>query len=535
MKENNFYSDDFEELIRGKTEQYKMYPSENVWKGVHSALHTKRKWFIGSMAFLVTGILFMAGRELILPSHTTGAHKIAAAGNATADSDAIKASNPENTAHAPMAIIRPVNNAASTKHTADNDDAPEEMDPAAAGISITLSHPVLDQSDLSDWLSHVVRLPAQAPSLDVIAARTSPADNPGVTPGHGGGDDVRVVSNDDQHAAADEQTRNGDDQQADGLTARSVLESLSARGAHEGRFAHTGTALESSKTNRNIVKGQDRLPESTASATKASATEIAEKDDADRVNWLHDYAMNILESTPKSGRTFLQFSLSPTASYRTLGGSDLSPKEPVSGPSVGVPNDYMDHSAAAGFEFNGSILYRVTRNFSIKGGLQFNYTRFPLQGYYSSGNTSTLLTSYGAAIDSSFGLTNRRRHTETPATTYSDYYQVSAPIGFELRVLGNERLQLNLAATFAPTYLLTSNAYVLSQGYMEMDQSPAKYRKLNFNAGAEAFLSYRVGDIRLQIGPEFRYQLLSTYNSSEPISENVKSYGIKIGITKPLP
>ncbi|HXC07138.1 MAG TPA: hypothetical protein VNZ86_20400, partial [Bacteroidia bacterium] len=68
MKENNFYSDDFEELIRGKTEQYKMYPSENVWKGVHSALHTKRKWFIGSMTFLVTGILFMAGRELILPS-----------------------------------------------------------------------------------------------------------------------------------------------------------------------------------------------------------------------------------------------------------------------------------------------------------------------------------------------------------------------------------------------------------------------------------------------------------------------------------
>ncbi len=68
MKESNFYSDDFEQLIREKTEQYKMYPSENVWKGVHSSLHTKRKWFIGSMAAMVIGILFFSGRELIAPS-----------------------------------------------------------------------------------------------------------------------------------------------------------------------------------------------------------------------------------------------------------------------------------------------------------------------------------------------------------------------------------------------------------------------------------------------------------------------------------
>src|ERR1700743_3890390 len=74
MKEFNFHKndfhlgDDFEQLIREKTEQYKMYPSEKVWKGVHNSLHTKRKWFIGSMAILVGGILFLAGRELINPS-----------------------------------------------------------------------------------------------------------------------------------------------------------------------------------------------------------------------------------------------------------------------------------------------------------------------------------------------------------------------------------------------------------------------------------------------------------------------------------
>src|SRR5882724_6056689 len=68
MKESNFYSDEFEQLLREKTEQYKMYPSEKVWKGIHGSLHTKRRWFITSMSLLVTGILFFAGRELLSPS-----------------------------------------------------------------------------------------------------------------------------------------------------------------------------------------------------------------------------------------------------------------------------------------------------------------------------------------------------------------------------------------------------------------------------------------------------------------------------------
>src|ERR1700749_1424602 len=95
MKESNFYSDEFEELIRGKTEQYKMYPSEKVWKGVHNSLHTKRRWFIGSMSFLVIGILFMAGRELILPSSHASSRKTA--GTGVTPSGTTKAATAENT------------------------------------------------------------------------------------------------------------------------------------------------------------------------------------------------------------------------------------------------------------------------------------------------------------------------------------------------------------------------------------------------------------------------------------------------------
>src|SRR5580698_1770673 len=102
MKESNFYSDEFEQLIREKTEQYKMYPSENVWKVVHSSLHTKRKWFIGSMAFLVIGTLLFSGKELLAPSHSLS-RKLAGAGAVPTDSfstDPARSGQPEDNSHA---------------------------------------------------------------------------------------------------------------------------------------------------------------------------------------------------------------------------------------------------------------------------------------------------------------------------------------------------------------------------------------------------------------------------------------------------
>src|ERR1700744_421409 len=117
MKESNFYSDDFEQLIREKTEQYKMYPSENVWKGVHNSLHTKRKWFIGSMALLVTGILYFSGKELIAPSTHAIAHRAngmagAATDLATADpavTDPARTNPAEDIPHSSFVTLRPNN------------------------------------------------------------------------------------------------------------------------------------------------------------------------------------------------------------------------------------------------------------------------------------------------------------------------------------------------------------------------------------------------------------------------------------------
>jgi hypothetical protein len=598
MKESNFYSDDFEQLIRDKTEQYKMYPSENVWKGVHSSLHTKRKWFIGSMAFLVTGILYFSGKELIAPSsHAVLAKKSAVAGASSSDgsindlsstdlssSDPSKTNQSEELQHAAFVRIRPANTtAASSRHTAatgtsGQEDGQEEVDQPYKGLTITISDPVITQPDLSALLSHVVRAPGDAPTLiaskgttqetamvkatednhaepgilDSWLVRSAP-ENPAARKVVDGATAARnnayVVSNVPANTSSSKET--GRESESEEVTARGVLESLSARGS---RSAHSSGIARSGSVGAHTSVAADALKDSAGESTRASTAAIGEAFDRQRINWLHDYAMYTLPASPSGGRLFLQMTFAPTVNFRSLSGGNYAPSKvmdnagPIATFHPGSPQNWVNHSPALGFEFGGNLLYRVTRNLTIKGGLQFNFSRFKILAYASSKPqqaTNTLNTPYGyynymdsiisttsttsAAAASNFG-------SKTQESLNNDYYQLSAPIGFELRVLGNERLQFNIGATIQPSYLLNTNSYMLTSDYSYYTKEPSLYRRWNVSGGIEAFLSYQMGPVRWQVGPEFRYQLLSSYDNSQyPINENLKGYGLKIGITKQLP
>src|SRR6185436_8086558 len=55
MTENSFNNRDFERFVKQNADQYRMFPSDKVWKGVHNALHTRRRWYgIGLALLLLT-------------------------------------------------------------------------------------------------------------------------------------------------------------------------------------------------------------------------------------------------------------------------------------------------------------------------------------------------------------------------------------------------------------------------------------------------------------------------------------------------
>ena len=70
--------------------------------------------------------------------------------------------------------------------------------------------------------------------------------------------------------------------------------------------------------------------------------------------------------------------------------------------------------------------------------------------------------------------------------------------------------------------------------YTNYTKEPSLFRKWNANSAVEAFISYQLGKFRWQIGPQFRYQLFSTYTDKYPLKENLTEYGIKVGITKTI-
>jgi hypothetical protein len=467
--ERNFYNDDdFEDLIKQKADQYKMYPSDKVWKNIHGSLHTRRRWFIAGMFTLITGILFFAGKELLAPSaHTVISKKIIE--NGAIDNNSNNISSPDKIVEA-------------------------SITPAFQEFKASPQKSISDEINIAgdDSIINVINnfLASEPNSLATNFSDNS-VDDINVKPHHS--TKIDITAGDNNTIAATE-------------IAPLVI----------------NQTLPEAVSNSSLINSEDK---------KQSGL-------------LQGSAPYELVSLKKLNRKYWQLYISPTASYRKLSGGDIyaNTKSNVqNGPIAATsqysgPNQYINNKPAIGFEIGSSFLYRFTRNLSFKVGLQFNYSSYSINAYASNSQPATI------ALNSINGPTNTITSYTNIGTIggkavvnlQNQYYQISAPLGFELRIMGNEKLQLHVGATVQPTYLLNRNSYLLSADYTNYTQEPSLFRRWNVNGAVEAFVSYKMGKIRWQVGPQFRYQLLSTYNSDYPINENLKEFGIKLGITKTI-
>jgi hypothetical protein len=491
MLERNFYTDDFEDLLRQKTDPYKMYPSDKVWNSIHASLHARKRRFVAGMSILICGILFLAGKELLAPSKS-----IADSRKLNASAQEAKTAEPK--AYAP---IGPSLAFSSLKKL-------ESADPTAPG-------PEAERAGLQPAWPMKVQEPIEQVQGSILASPLA-VEGPAIRET---GTNV-FVSADFSNGSASPY----------GLPDRVIVSPVSER--HEAE--------------QPSVKAVEplRIP---ASGLKQAPLSPDEQTDQLQINWLLDYASENLVPAKKP-RTDWVLYLSPTVNYRGLmGNSNYS----VAKPSVqNVPialvqysttNEFVDNTPALGFEAGGGLKYHLTRNLSFLGSIQFNYLHYTIRTYQSSGpQPATIVlnspaTFYGVAQDSIMSYSNLRNFGGKSAENLQNrYFEISMPLGLELRVLGNDRLQFNLAATIQPTYLLNRNGYVLTTDFASYTKAPSLYRKWNLNSGFEAFLSYQTGKLRWQIGPEIRYQILSTYSNQYPFKENLVGYGIRIGVSKAI-
>lgn len=497
--ERGFHNDDFEQLIRQKADQYKMFPSDSVWKGIHRSLHTRRKWYGLGLLLFLAGISYLASLQLMAPSTPSKKIQTHIASSKLNSSVSIASSN---------SISGPV--AAN----------PDQSGPGHnnAGFSVFSAAPYIGSNSNGG---------NSLPAMEAVTAYPSESDLPHTI----------VITELPEQTIVDEiyveQPRKNLVAQRNNPPAIIPL--------FPGQAEETPAAgLALITDSKGIEVGTHeikRLPNSPA--TNPQKTGKAE--DEKRINWLQEYA--VYELTPPPMRRWAwQIAFAPTMNYRRLTSSmnmndQINVKGLPAGAIEGKPETLVSHQPALGFGLGSSLVYTINKNMRFKVGIDFRYQRYGIKAYAAPvPETGKIqLDVAGKQPDSLLGITRLRNFSGSKAEDIQNqYFQLAAPIGLEVTLLGTEKLQLNIAGTIQPTYLLNRNSYLITTDFKNYMRAPSLVRRWNVNAGAEIFLSYKTGDLKWSFGPELRYQLGSTYAKEYPIREYLMEYGVKIGVTKTL-
>ena len=242
----------------------------------------------------------------------------------------------------------------------------------------------------------------------------------------------------------------------------------------------------------------------------------------------------------KKNKLSFQFFFTPTISYRKLSENKSYLR---SSNQLGAPpqvaalyniNDLVTHKPNMGLELGFAAKYDIAKSLKLRGGLQFNMSRYDIKAFEYTQETATIaLNNGGNNVDYLDQETIYRRVGTNSNVNWLEnlYFQVSAPVGLEVKLHSTKNAKFGIASTVQPTYILSDRAYLLSYDYKNYTEVPWLIRRWNVHTNLETFVSYSTGRMQWQVGPQVRYQLLSSFVSKYPVKENLFDYGLKVGVS----
>jgi len=464
--EKDFYHNDFEDYLKEKADQYKMYPSDRVWKGIDRSMRSYRKWYWTAFILLLSGISYVAITELISPSSYHHSNKIQSA-------------PPK-----PQVTVQQL----------DPFNAEFSSNPTPAYIQTVTSDITVEDSGA---LTAAFEIPLQLFDVPALVGKKPETAKLLIT----------------------------------GLPPLAKHEEYNIELSWPENSEDISPAGMLSPTGGGGVAGSDIL-----SRVPTSAMPGVDPDAKPRINWLEDAVGLKLLPQNLIKRLSWQLAFSPTVNYRKLtSGDNIKNINPGANPDV---NKAVNHRPALGFELGTHAMLNLNKRLTLKGGVQFNYSKYDIEAFKAPRQSATIAldaTLLGAPPRTITSYTDINNFNGMQAESLKNqYFQLSVPVGLEFKVFGSDRVQFKVASTIQPTYLLNKNTYLITTDYKNYTKEPSLVRRWNVNAGAEAFISYDRGGVKWQVGPQFRYQLLSTYISEYPIREQLMEFGIKIGVAKTI-
>ena len=547
--ERKFYTDDFEQLLKEKSDEFRMYPSKRVWHSIYNDLHPGRKWPSIAVSMVLIIALLMVGywnnnfsKTTIAAGNTT--KNAAPHINASANDNAAISSTllPPNTGFATTAF-----SASSSKNTGANqteiNNNPKNYlastgivlntIPGSNGYNAAISKQPAAESDIALQNGAVPNTSFNNPQQSANNAKANlNAGLENILP------TVTFLNNTQQN--------NIKTTVSAGINPGNIAAADAGQTLNNNRndiTDATGTVkTESINKDRDQAVANKENKVAKPAATTITATDKKLLSANDDKAWIEDYAFHNKSKRKKwQDRTSLELYITPSAGYRNLTNAakynTIVPASPLSGASVSSvdANKSVNQTPGLGLEAGFGITYSVAKNLRIKAGIQANYTNYGINAEETNHPVLTTLL----MVDP-YGNNYIKPITSTLANTtgaqtikvHSQTYQFSIPIGVALKLSGNKKLEWYAGASLQPTAIIGSKSYLISADRKNYVEDPSLMRRWNLNAGFETYINYKLDGFTLQVGPQFRYQLLSTYNNTYTVKENLYNLGLKIGILK---
>ncbi len=475
---------DFEHFLKQNADQYRMFPSEKVWEGIHHTLHTRRRWYGIGLALL---LLSTATVTTIMLNNAGKKQQLADKAPVTKTNDILTKQTASNTV-----IIAPQKPAVNNSVIQRPDklqaslvaDQQQLIAPAGAELEeqagkLTLE--VIPEINLKSAVANIQPLSVQKNTE--ILKKTSPAlqtkkamfkPNPPVASTQPENNTVIV----------------------DNIIERKEVKTENENSITTERKEYSPYTIESVVNSYKYKKSRKKL------------------------SWQIFITPTISYRKLKENKTFLE------AARTTLG-------TPANyGYSFSDINNIVTHKPDIGLQLGFVTGYPVSKRLRITAGLQFNVSKYDIRAYSHTGEVATIALSNNAGGTNTVStITNYRNIGGYKADwLHNMYISGSAPVGLELKLSENKKTTVGIAGTIQPTYILGNRAYLLSADFKNYAEVPSLTRKWNLNTGFEIYAGYSTGKLDWRIGPNVRYQVFSSFIDKYPIREHLFDFGLKLGL-----
>jgi len=532
--EQNFYRDDFEQMLKDTSEEFRMYPSRKVWHSIYNDFHPDRKWPSFTVCLvLLTSILYIGisnnnsisknSRNILVASITTDVNNGKEITNETGLTSNQPNKLPENLNK------QSINKNNGTPPNIFIDKVYEDEPVSTFPNSIST-----EEVDLKEIISNLYQAPEQH---DIIVNALADDVNKDIFKKNNENTASSILSNSISQNENGNLNRQAIDVYSEKQPGNNTSNSIYKEEAKVVSIAQAkgfSLAPEAEK-NSSIQEETKAIIEPVNSLTAKTKTISTEE----RV-WMEDFAFHNKKNKNKwKSHASIQYYLTPSLGYRELyKNNDF---EPVNGGLLlrTSNTDILSQQAAVNLEAGATLLLDLSKKLSFKTGVQINLTNYITNAHklqhpsqttvlINDLNNNTLMpVAYNSYHGNVLGSNLNSLNNKT--------YQVSIPVGLNYKLAGSNKVKWYVGGTVQPTFITGGNVYLISADNKNFVEDPSMLRTWNLNSSLETFASIKTpSGISINVGPQLRYQLLSTYSKQYTYTEKLYNIGIKLGITKKL-